>query len=126
MSDEIAPVIKKGTRDYIGIIFRMANSGDPWDCLRYTGTLITELTTVADTMQDHELQVRCGACSRTWEQAVQIFESSKDDHGNPNWGQPMILCNRVLKMLGPFATRKYGDLPSESGKFIGSQAGNKS
>ena len=126
MPEDDTPKIKKGEREFVGATFRLANSGDPWDCLRYTGTLITELATVAETVNDVTLARKCGACTRMWEQAVQIFEASKDDHGNPNWGQSMIICNRILKMLGKSATKDYGDIPSDSGKYIGSQAAKSS
>lgn len=120
-SDE--PVkIPHALKDSIGYSFMRASHGDPWECIRYTGTLITDLTIVVTITGNTELKSKCAACSQMWEVAVREFESSRDDLGNPNWGHPVLICTRILKMLGEYATTKYGNIPTDAGEFIGSGA----
>lgn len=117
MTDE--PKIPQALKDSIGYSFMRASHGDPWDCIRYTGTLINDLTIVVDIVNDKDLSAKCNAASQTWENAVREFESSKDDAGNPNWGHPVLLCTRILKLLGKDATQKYGKIPTDAGQFMG-------
>jgi hypothetical protein len=119
MPEDQKPTVPQAMKDSIGYSFMRASHGDPWDCIRYTGTLITDLTIVADIISDKDLRAKCGASSRMWEEAVRVFESSKDDAGNPNWGRPVLICTRILKLLGKDSTQKYGKIPSDSGQFVG-------
>lgn len=115
---EVIP-IPSSLKDSIGYAYMRASHGDPWDCIRYTGTLINDLKIVAEMTGDRTQMARYNACSRTWEVAVREFESSKDAQGNPNWGHPVLLCTRVLSLVGKDATVTYGKIPSDSGRFMG-------
>jgi len=106
-------------KESIGYAHMKANHGDPWDCIRYTGTLITDLKIVAELLGDKSLMSKYQACSKTWEDAVREFESSKDAQGNPNWGHPVLLCTRILALVGKDATITYGKIPTDVGRFMG-------
>lgn len=118
MADDKKHSIPASLADSIGFSFMRASHGDPWDCIRFTGTLINDLRILSEINGDGSLRSRCMACTKIWEQAIYEFEQSNDSSGNPNWGHPVLLCSRVLGMLGNDAAIKYGKLPSESGSFL--------